>query len=527
MNTKKEKWQEAANLEDLHEEVPSVVSVGKRKVLLLLSEGRVTAVAARCPHYGAMLDKGVLIDHVLTCPKHAARFDVESGGLLFPPAFEDLKRYSVKVEKGMVYVRQDEKPRPRITIRPESGTFIIVGGGGAGCAAALTLRREGFDGRVIIATAEQVLPYDRPNLTKDYLAGELERKWMDLKPEEFYEDSGIEIRTGSRLIYIKPEEKSLHFAGGEYMEYDRLLLATGGIPRTPDIPGVWLENFFLLRSMADVDGIIASLEGAGRVLVIGASFIGLETASALRKRGIEVHVAAPEKIPMTRIFGEKTGLRIMKLHEEQGVVFHLGAAPEEITGHEKVNGAVLSDGSRIDADVVIAGIGIVPAVNYIEDGDVAGGGGIAVDGNLRTVLKDVYAAGDIAALPDPVTGTVRRVEHWAEALGQGMHAARAMLGAKEEYSEVPFFWTKQYDTVIKYVGYAPSYDSIVYRGNPDDGDFIAGFYDHGKLLAAAAIGRMDDLVITASIIKSGIQPSMDLFGDESADLRSVLESGKK
>jgi len=521
-----EEWEETAKEEDLKEGIPVNVKAGKRTVLLIRSGGEIYASGAKCPHYGAPLKDGVVIDHILTCPLHTARFNVTNGRLEAPPSLDDLTRYMVKIKKGKVFVKKADVTTEPIEIKEEKPVFVIVGAGAAGNAAAITLRKEGFDGRVVMITAESVIPYDRPNLSKEYLSGELDPKWIPLKNEKFYQDLKIEIYKNEKVVSVDTEKRVLELASTETISYDRLLIATGGIPRTPDIPGVDLPNFFLLRSFGDAEAIVAALKDAEKVFVIGASFIGLEVAAALRSRGLEVWVAGPEPVLMQKVFGDRIGGLMKKLHEEHGVHFHLGCTPEAIIGDTNIKEVVLSDESRVQADVVIAGIGVVPAVDFLEDTGLLEHNAVLVDGMLKTKADGVYAAGDIALIPDPITRGVRRIEHWAEAERQGQHAARSMLGFKGEYREVPFFWTKQYDKVIKYTGFTRNYDRIVYRGEVEGGDFLAGYYRDGKLEAAAGMGKTRELIIVSEMLRAGIPLQPERFQDEGTDLRELFEKGR-
>lgn len=528
--TEGKKWEEAASCDDVKEGLPLSVKVGNRNIVFIRRGDKIYASGAKCPHYGAPLGEGVLIDHVLTCPWHTARFDVTSGMMVSPPALDDLSRFEVKIRKGKVYVKKTEKPPFRIQVKREKGTFVIIGGGAAGFSAAFTLRKEGFDGRVIIATAESEAPYDRPNLSKDYLSGELEAKWMPLKSPEFYREMCIELLTNYRLILIDRKNRALHFTGGLYLEYDKLLLATGAIPKTPDIPGHDLKNFFLLRSLSDANAIISTLDNVKDVVVLGASFLGLEVASSLRNWDLNVHIVAPESIPMARIFGPEIGELLLKTHISKGVQFHLGVTPERIKGDDRVREVVLSNRKKVHTDVVIAGIGVVPAVTCVSDTDLLENNSVVVDSTLKTRDDNIYAAGDIALVPDHITGKGRRIEHWVEAQRQGQHAARAMLGSNEPYREVPFFWTKQYDKVLKYVGYSKGYDRLVYRGNVESGNFLAGYYTKGQgegspleLRAAASMGRSDEIIIVSELLKAGISVPPEVFQDESSDLREFFE----
>jgi NADPH-dependent 2,4-dienoyl-CoA reductase/sulfur reductase-like enzyme/nitrite reductase/ring-hydroxylating ferredoxin subunit len=530
---KNESWEEAVKEDELKMNVPYSAKVGKKTVVLVRASDGIHALGGKCPHHGAPLSEGVLLEHILTCPWHNARFDIISGKMDSPPALSDVAHYEVKVEKGMVYVRkalveasvQISQDEQNIVGRSTSGkrdTIVIVGGGAAGNTAAITLKREGFPGRIILLTAEAELPYDRPNLSKDFLTGEAKREWIPLETEEFYQQLGIEIFLNHKVVDIDIREKTLTFAHESRLSYDKLLVATGGIPRSPAITGVDVPGFYLLRSFYDAEMILAALDNVEHVAVIGASFIGLEVAASLRTRNLDVHVIAPELVPMERIFGARVGNYIKKLCEDGGVHMHLGVTPEEIFGDGKIREVLLSDESKVPAEIVIAGIGVVPAVTFLEETGLVRNGAVTVNGRLQTDNEDIFAAGDIAVVPDPFTGSGRRIEHWVEAERQGQHAARTMMGLESDYRQVPFFWTKMFDTVIQYVGYSHTPEKIVYRGKVEEGNFLSGYYEKGKLKAVAGVGRPKDIIISSEIIKSGYNVSSQYFQDEGKDLRELF-----
>ncbi|MEO0248787.1 MAG: FAD-dependent oxidoreductase, partial [candidate division WOR-3 bacterium] len=306
---------------------------------------------------------------------------------------------------------------------------------------------------------------------------------------------------------------------------DQCLLATGGVPRRLNVPGSDLENVFHLRSLEDARVIVAAVEQAKSVLVVGAGFIGMEVAASLRERGLEVHLVAPEKVPLVNVFGERVGKRIQRLHEQKGILFHLGTTLKEIVGTKKVQEVVLSDGSRLSVDVVVVGLGILPAIEYLQKTNLVQDGAVPVNERLETRAKGIYAAGDIAVVPDPNTGEGRRIEHWVVAERQGQHAARIMLGHTEPYNEVPFFWTRQHGVSLKYVGFAKQFDQIAYRGDVETGHFLAGYYDNGKLKAAVTIGMSKELFAIEQILKTGRSLSFDRFQDEGVDLFALSQGG--
>jgi NADPH-dependent 2,4-dienoyl-CoA reductase/sulfur reductase-like enzyme/nitrite reductase/ring-hydroxylating ferredoxin subunit len=494
-------WLDVAALTAL-EEGGRTFEIGGKTVLILRSGEEIRALGAVCPHHGAPLEHGLITDHLLTCPWHTAAFDVETGRLQNPPALEDLDTYEVKIARGRVLVRRKKEERKDVQLRRESGTFIILGSGAAGTAAAFTLRREGFDGRVIVVTSETAPPYDRTRLSKEYLSEEFERQNIYLMPETSYRDLKIDLLQGRQVVEVDHENKRIIFMDGDYLQYDKLLVATGGIPRTPLIPGTDLKNFFLLRNLDDANSIHDAMGRVGTALIIGAGFLGLETAAALRTRGLEVHVVAPEKAPLSHVYGARISARVRHLHEERGVRFHLGLHVLQLKGDDSVHMVELSDENTLAVDMVIAAIGILPAVHFLESSGLVENNAVSVDSRLKTKFEDIYAAGDIALVPDFPTGGKRRVEHWTEAMRQGCHAARCMLGSEDEYRGIPFFWSKQYDTVIRYAGYTPKVRRIVYRGEPEEGDFLAGYFRGKKLLAVAGIGRTEEFLQLNNLLGS-------------------------
>ncbi len=497
------KWVEVLSLSDIEENIPKLIEYGEDRVLVHRSGEEITAVSAACTHHGGPLEDGLLIDHVLTCPKHGSRFDVSTGICQCPPAFKDLSLFETKTEGGTLLLRRKKLEPVSVILRKESGTFLIIGSGAAGTAAAVTLRREGFAGRLIMVTAETLLPYDRPQLSKDSLSGNLVGGTVFLQNEEYFNSRKIELLMGRQIAQVDPKNRQIVFMDDDFLLYDKLLLATGGIPRTPGIPGTDLRNFFLLRNLSDAESIAAAAGTAESVLIIGAGFIGLETAASLRERGLEVHVIAPEQVPLAGVFGRRIGERMMKIHEERGVKFHLGKSVVRLTGEGSVEGAELSDESTLKADMVVAGIGIIPAVHFFEDIGIVENTVIPVDEHMATGVEGIYAAGDNTLVRDFITGGMRHVEHWSEAMQQGQHAARCMMGSEEQYRGVPFFWSKQYDTVIRYAGNIPKIRKIRYLGDVEKGDFIAGYYRGNRLCAVSAVGKDREFMTLLQLLRSG------------------------
>lgn len=517
-----EQWTKVARLSDLRNGVPVAARAGKAKVLLVLLDGRTYACGDECTHYGGPLSQGLLVRRAVTCPWHNARFDVRTGRMVAPPALKGVTCYPTKVEGGDVFVGAARKPDAPAVAEDDGRTFVIIGAGAAGNMAAETLRDEGFGGRILLITGEPDPPYDRPALSKDFMAGEVTTKSLPLRNARFYESRRIELLTERRVTALDPGERTVSFGDGTRVRFDAALLATGGTPRRPDMPGADLPGVFLLRSLRDAEAIVEAAGKAGTAVVIGAGFIGMEAASSLRARGLDVHLVAPGAVPMASVFGEQIGRWLQRLHEENGVRFHLENSVKAVTGNGKVQGVELSDGSRVAADLVVAGIGITPAIGYLQGTGLVENGAVPVNGRLQTSAESVFAAGDIAVVPDPHGGELQRVEHWVVAERQGQHAARAMLGSAEAYSEVPFFWTMQFGTLVKYAGFARQHDAFAVRGSVDGGDFLAGYYGGGRLKAVSAAGRAQEFIAASEVIRAGGTISAEQLRDQGTDLRGLL-----
>jgi NADPH-dependent 2,4-dienoyl-CoA reductase/sulfur reductase-like enzyme len=368
--------------------------------------------------------------------------------------------------------------------------FLIVGASLAGAKAAEELRTRGFDGRVVLIGAEPERPYERPPLTKDYLRGESEREKAYVHPDGFYAQQEIELETGATVTGIELGASRVTLDDGRVLGYDRLLLATGAEPVKLRIPGADQPHVHTLRSLADSRAIIKAAGSARRALVIGASFIGLEVAASLRARKIEVHVVAPDERPMQKVLGAEMGDFVRSLHEENGVIFHLKDTVEKLDGMR----ATLKSGAVIEADLVVVGIGVKPRLALAEQAGLAADRGVSVSEYLETSVAGIFAAGDIARWPDPHSRQTIRVEHWVVAERQGQTAARNMLGRRERFDAVPFFWSQHYDVPINYIGHAESFDDIAIDGSISGKDCLLKYRKDGRVLAVASIYRdLDNL----------------------------------
>ncbi|MGC2080471.1 MAG: FAD-dependent oxidoreductase, partial [Xanthobacteraceae bacterium] len=455
------------------------------EVLLIRTDTKLLAIGAHCTHYHGPLADGIVTGETVRCPWHHACFDLNSGEAVRAPALSPVDCWNVEQRNGKVFVKEKRKaPKPQSTPPPWStGNIVIVGGGAAGFAAAEMLRRRGFRGSIVMLSNDAAPPVDRPNLSKDYLAGSAPKDWLPLRPDAFYPENGIELHLDTEVLGIDVKSREVLVAGGKTLPYDKLLLATGAAPVRLQIPGAGQPHVFTLRSLADSQAIIDAATNARRALVIGASFIGLEVAASLRGRNIEVHVIAPEARPMERILGPQMGDFVRSLHETHGVVFHLQDTVTAIDGRQ----ATLKSGGTIEADLVVMGVGVRPRLALAEQAGLTMDRGVAVDDFLETSARGVYAAGDIVRWPDRYSGEKIRVEHWVVAERQGQAAAENMLGLNVAFDAVPFFWSQHYDVPINYVGHAEQWDEIAIDGDIESKDCLLRYKQKGRVLAVASI----------------------------------------
>jgi apoptosis-inducing factor 3 len=460
-------------------------------VLLARQGEEFFAIGATCSHYSGPLAEGLMAGDTVRCPWHHARFSLRTGEAIGAPAFNALPCWRVEKRDDKVFVRERTAPAGRTEpskstrAAAKSERIVIVGGGAAGFAAAEMLRREGFGGNLTLVSADNEPPYDRPNCSKDYLAGSAPEDWLPLKPSDFYKEHSIDLQLGGEVTAIDAEPRQVALADGRKIAFDKLLLATGAEPVRLPIPGADQPHVHVLRSLSDSRAIIADATTARHAVVIGASFIGLEVAAALRTRNLDVHVVAPERRPLERILGPEFGDFVRALHEEHGVVFHLEDTVTSIEGGH----AKLKSGATLPSDVVVVGVGVRPRLQLAERAGAKLDRGVAVNEYLETSIADIYAAGDIARWPDPHTGEKLRIEHWVVAERQGQTVAKNMLGQKQRFSEVPFFWSQHYDVPINYVGHAEKWDRVEVDGDIKSRDCLVRYRQNGKVLAVASIFR--------------------------------------
>jgi len=462
---------------------------GDEQVLLVRRGTELFAVGAQCTHYHGPLVDGLVVDDTVRCPWHHACFSLRTGEALRAPALSPIECWSVEQRDGKIFVRE-KRERTATMARMKASEkapnkIVIIGGGASGFAAAQKLRRERYQGSIVVLSNENAAPIDRPNLSKDYLAGNAPEEWVPLRPDSFYSENHIELRLESNVTGINAHSREVALADGSKVPFDRLLLATGAEPVRLSIPGAEQPHVRTLRTLSDCRAIIERAKTARRAVVLGASFIGLEVAAALRAREIEVHVVAPEKRPMERILGPQMGDFVRTLHEEHGVVFHLEDAASAIDGNQ----VSLKGGSTLEADLVVAGIGVRPRIELAERAGLTVDRGVVVNAYLETSAPAIWAAGDIARWPDPYSGESIRVEHWVVAERQGQTAALNMLGHRERFTAVPFFWSQHYDIPINYVGHAETWDQLAIEGDIAARDCLLRFKRNGRVLAVASLFR--------------------------------------
>jgi len=514
-------------MSDLRDGEMTTVLVGGKKVLLARVDGRFYATAVRCPHWGGTLPEGTLHGHHLLCPLHKATFDVRSGDLLEPPALDGIAAFRVRVDGDDVYVDRDQEPRrgrtmPMYACEPtaDSRLFAIIGGGAAAAAAVEALRQERYIGRILMISPEDEWPYDRPNLSKDFLAGELEAKWLPLRSPEFYEEHVIE-RVAAAVTKLDVATREITLDDGTTLTPDAVLIASGARPRRLDVPGAELPGVFSLRSRTDAEALVAAVESAKRVVVIGASFIGMEAAASLTRRGLDVTVVGPGSTPFATVFGEEVGRVVQTCHEEHGVRFALGHGVTRLSGDSEMSVVELDDGTLLDADLVVVGIGVQPVTDYVQGLERDRDGGLHVDEQLA-VAPGVWAAGDVARYSDAYTGADVRIEHWRLAEQHGRAAARAMAGRGEPFSGVPFFWTQHFDLELGYAGAGRGWEEVIVIGDLEARDFTAFYAADDRVLAACGTQRRE-LGAVVELMRSGeLPPTEGLRGQESTGLARLL-----
>lgn len=506
------------------------VAAAEASCLLVRTTSGYHAYPAQCPHYHGPLDRGVLDEERLVCPWHQAVFSASGGDLLEPPSFFGLPSYPVRSEGDDLIVSVPERDRgarsvPMVTPDPhhEPRMVLILGAGAAGAAAAETLRQAGFAGRIVMIGTEDRPPYDRPNCSKDLLSGQMPASWLPLRSPAFYDKHGIERRTAVVALADVPT-RTLVLDDGSELNGDALLLAPGGAPRRLEAPGSDLDGVFTLRSWSDCEAIVAALEGASSAVVVGAGFLGLEVAASLRHRDLRVTVVAPEEVPLARVFGTAAGDALRALHEDHGVTFRLGRTVAGLHGDGRVRSVTLDDGAELPTDVVVAGIGVLPATSFVRGAETLPGGALLVDERLR-LAPGVWAAGDVASWPSVHIDERVRIEHWRLALQHGRAAAFDIAGRGAPFDGVPFFWTQQYDVAFRYAGYAGDPEDVIVNGDPRGRDFVA-YYRSGRRTCGMLGTRDAQVAAFAELMhRDALPPWQDLRARPDIDLAGRLRTG--
>jgi apoptosis-inducing factor 3 len=479
----------------------------KETPILLIRQGdAVHAFSADCPHAGAPLEEGAICNGRIVCPWHKGTFEISDGSLVEPPPLKGLTRYPTSIKNGDVFVSlTPEEAQPSRNDASDTGkTVLIVGAGAAGAAACATLREAGFGGRIVLAGRDAPAPYDRTSLSKFVLSGDMPLD--DIPPlldDDFFGKHDIE-RIESNVIHLDAKNKQAELADSRKIDYDAALLCTGGIPKPLTVPGANLAHVHALRQRDDARAILDSLDRLGknaRVVIVGARFIGLEVASCLRKRNIDVSVVAPGKVPFAKQFGERIGGMFKKLHEKNGVRFHMNAHVSAFRGGNAVSDVMLDSGERLHADLVIAGTGVEPATSFITGVTLENDASLTVDDTMRAA-PDLYAAGDIASFALPRSKQMLRIEHWRVAQQLARVAAFNIAGVERTYVGVPYFWTFHYDKTFEYLGHVDEPDKVEIDGDLDAQQFIAYLLKNDGVCAVVSCAREREMGMLAEAMRN-------------------------
>ncbi len=480
-----------------------VAQVRGEPVVAVRRGEEVFVLAATCGHYGAPLWDGVFLGTELRCPWHHARFDVRSGEAVGPPSPRGLPRWEVVHEGSRLKAGARLEPSAVRGVKVAPSSVLIVGAGAAADACAEQLRRRGYDGPItMVAKDDEGWPVDRPNLSKDVLAGTAPEDWLPIRGGEFYARHRIELLKGE-VTRLDTQEKAARLSDGRSLPYGAALLATGATPIPLPIAGADLPHVHVLRTLADMKGLVAALRPGVKAVVVGASFIGLEVAASLRARQVEVAVVAPEHRPLERVLGPELGAFVQSLHEEKGVRFHLGRKPTRI-GATAVS---CDDGTGVPAELVVMGVGVRPNLSVAEGSGLQVDRGVMVDAYLRTSAPGVWAAGDIARFP--YRDGSRRIEHWVVAERQGQAAARDMLGVGAPFRDVPFFWSQHYDVPINYVGSGEGWDAIQVAGSLPERNALVAYRQAGRVVAMASVYRDRDSLLAEDALGRDDQAALE------------------
>lgn len=491
------------------------VTAGDTDVLLCNVDGVFSAVHPKCSHYGAPLEDGVLNGHRIVCPWHHACFDATSGRHLEAPGCDALKSYPVEVRQGEVWVRVDEDEKGGFEHNPMTFggakaelPYVIVGGGAAAIHAAEGLRQGGYEGPITLISAENHLPYDRTQLTKGFLSGDLSAKKMLLRPAKFFTAHHIDVLLDKRVTKVDVKGRRVILSDGKEIKYAKCCVATGSSARALSVRGAELPGILPIRTWEDAEAVREAVDGKKDIVIIGASFIALEAAMVLAKAECNVTVVAPEEMPFGKTFGTRVGKVIQGWHEEAGVQFRMGTSVDGFEGVRKVTSLRLKNGSKLKANVVLYGIGVRPNSRLIDGMDIDDRGGIRVNRHMYAG-DDLWVAGDIASAPQAVDGSYARIEHWRVAAQQGTVAGNHMAGSKRSLMSVPFFWTNQAGHNLRYAGHHTNADQVLFHGRPEDGPFLAFYIEGNQVSAVLGFGRDKDLAAIHELMWLREMPKAD------------------
>ena len=516
-----------ASAHELPEGEMKAFKIGDDEILLVNHNNQIYATGAHCPHYGAPLEKGIFYEDRIICPWHHTCYQASTGKLLEPPAFDDLPVYPTTIKEGEIYVdlpgmieRSQVPEMSKHNPLRDTRMYVILGAGAAAKLAAQTLREDGFEGEILMITREEDYPYDRPNLSKDYLQGEAPEEWIPLRPEDFYEKYDIQVATNKLVTDVDIAEKMVTFGDAQRLRYDKLLIATGGLPRRMDVPGNTLENVFTLRSYRDARQIIERAKASRRALIVGSSFIGMETAYSLSKR-LEVTVVSKDETPFEKTLGKEIGELFRRQHEKGGITFRMGETIGEFIGEEKLREVRLQSGETIPADIALIGVGVRPSTDFIKGLEIQSDGSLLTNEYLECA-RDVYAAGDIAMFPYRYAGHPIRIEHWRTAQQLGRIAGHNMAGKRMTYDSVPFFWTRQAGMSLQYIGHAPAWDEIIYDGEVASMEYLAFFVKDSRIRAVAGSKRPKDMLVLHELMRLGRIPEVETIRNQKIDYVEYL-----
>jgi NADPH-dependent 2,4-dienoyl-CoA reductase/sulfur reductase-like enzyme/nitrite reductase/ring-hydroxylating ferredoxin subunit len=454
------------------------------QVILIRQGAEVFATGASCTHYHGPLAEGLVVGATVRCPWHHARFNIRTGEAEGAPALDPVPSFNVSRRGDIITVDGKKAVASQVACPLKPPSIVIVGAGASGAACADMLRAKGYVGPITMAGDEEPGPVDRPNLSKDFLAGTAPEEWLPLRTPEYYKSIEVELAQDP-AVQIQPAERQVVLQSGRKLSYGSLLIATGAAPRSLSIEGANLPHVHTLRTLTDCKAIIARAAGSKTCAVIGSGFIGLEVAASLRARGLELSVIGQEAVPLAKVLGPELGRFIQGVHERHGVRFFLNSKTRAI----RKDHVELADGQSVTADMVIVGVGVEPRTSLARAAGLQVDNGIVVGDKLQTSAQDIFAAGDVARYVDFVSGEPARIEHWVVAERQGQAVARSMLGLDGQFHQTPFFWSQHHDVTISYTGHAATWDNCEIKGNLEKNDACAVYRSKGKVLAIATINR--------------------------------------